>query len=321
MILSLSGRKHSGKTTFAKEAIKKGFIKISFADKLKEITAKILNCSVEDLSDPELKEKKLEKAITWIEIKPKLEKILNITISEEIENKTLENRREVLQFIGTEALRTIDPEFHVNSLKEKILPNENYVLDDTRFLNELEYLNKLNATCIFTIRPYYQDYSNHISEIELSRKHFERVIVNSLSKEKMIEYFLRFLETNKIDLKNNVSSRNGRPLSEFFLSETPESCYTCGLIYAVSKKVFKNKCLLVELHTTSKINMPEDLLSIYEGVKTIDNQIYIDDFKRWDILQENKNIHNYPNILKGKEELQEHWFAGIKQGMSTRTVS
>lgn len=313
MIISISGRKNSGKTVLANEIVKRGFKKISFADKLKKITAELLNCSVEELCDPVLKEEKLERPIKWLEIKPKLESLLEIKINKDIENKTLDNRRNALQFLGTEVLRSIDPEFHVKSLKEQIKPDENYVLDDTRFLNELTILNSLNSVCIFVIRPNYLKYSNHTSETELNRKYFSNVVVNSRSQEELIKYFNNFLD-KKIDLKNSVSSRMGGKLSEFFLSETPQSCYLAGLIYASSRIVFKNKCILIELNTSEEINYPEDLISLYGETRTIDHQIYLDDFKRWDILQEDKCMFSYPEILKDKKDLQEHWFKGIKQG-------
>lgn len=320
MIISISGRKHSGKTMLANEAIKRGFIKISFADKLKKITSQLLGCSIEDLCDPILKESKLERSISWIDLRPKLEKILNLSTPKNIENKTLNSRRDVLQFLGTEVLRKIDPEFHVNSLKDQIEADKDYVLDDTRFINELNLLNTLKAVCILTIRPYSQEYSNHSSETELNRKYFERIIVNSQSKEKILEHFSRFLE-NKTDLKNTVSSRSGGQLSNFFLSETEESCYTSGIIYATSRKIIKNNCLLLEINSSARINQPEDLFCIFDNKRIVDHQIYIDDFKRWNILQENKCMHSYPEILEGKKGLQKCWFEGIKKGLETKCDS
>lgn len=315
MIISLSGRKKSGKTTLAKEAISRGFIKISFADKLKKIVSKLLNCSIDELYDPVDKEEKYKNSIFWMDIKPVLEEILNLNLDfYNIENKKLESHRDVLQFIGTEVLRKIDPEFHVNSLKELIEPDKNYILDDTRFLNELSMLNKLGADCIFTIRPYHEEYSNHKSETELDRKYFERLIVNNQTKEKLIEKFIRFLD-NKDNLKNTISSRSGKPLSDFFLSETPESCYLCGTMYSSSKKVFHNKVLLIELSKRIESKHPEDLLSIYGDRFVIDNQIYLDDLKRWDILEENKDTCWCPEILKDKKDLQIFWFKGIEEGL------
>jgi hypothetical protein len=317
MIISISGRKSSGKTILANEVVKRGFKKISFADKLKKVTAEVLSCSVEDLCHPILKEEKLNKPINWLEIKIKLESILNTKINKDIENKTLYNRRDALQFIGTEVLREVDPEFHINSLKEQIEPDKNYVLDDTRFLNELKILDSLNAICVFVIRPYYLKYSNHKSETELNRKNFTNVIINNKSQESILKHFNFFLD-NKIDLKNNITSRMGGKLSEFFLTETPMSCYVAGMIYASSKMVFENNMMLLALEKNLDLGQPEDLVSIYNEIKTIDHQIYLDDLKRWNIIQDDKCMHSYPEILKDKKDLQDHWFSGIKQGLITK---
>ena len=280
-----------------------------------------MNCSIEDLCDPTLKEQKLEASINWSDIKSRLEAVLNFEIKAEIENKKLETRRDVLQFLGTEVLRKVDPNFHINSLKDQIEKDKNYVLDDTRFINELNLLNSLGASCILTIRPQDQKYSNHASETELNRKYFERIIINNRPKEKIIEHFIRFLE-NKTNLKNSVESRSGGRLSDFFLSENPESCYCAGWIYASSKKTYTNNCLLIQVdNSVYPENYPNDLFSIYDDRKIIDNQIYIDDFKRWDILQEDKCMYSYPEIIKDKKELQDFWFKGIKKSLETKTNS
>jgi|LakMenE18May11ns_1017448.scaffolds.fasta_scaffold9918494_3 hypothetical protein len=319
MIISISGRKSSGKTILANEVVKRGFKKISFADKLKKVTAELVGCCIEDLCDPQLKEEKFDKPIFWLDIQSKLESILGKKINKEIENKLLYNRRDALQFLGTEVLREVDPEFHINSLKEQIEPNKDYVLDDTRFLNELDILNSLNATCVFIIRPYYLKYSNHKSETELNRKNFKNVIINNKSQESLLKHFNHFLD-NKIDLKNNVTSRMGGNLSEFFLTETPTSCYIAGMIYASSKMVFENNTMLLALDKKLEFSQshPIDLISICNEIKMIDHQIYLDDFKRWDIIQDDKCMYSYPKILKDKKDLQAHWFSGIKQGLISK---
>jgi hypothetical protein len=325
MIISFSGRKSSGKTMLAEEAIKRGFKKISFADKLKKITSKLINCEPEDLYDPIRKEEKFKQTISWLDVKPLLENILNKDINIKIENKVFENRREILQFLGTEVLRSIDPEFHVNSLKEQIKENENYVLDDTRFENELKLLNEYNATCIFVIRSNNLNYSNHKSETCLSRQFFERIFNNNSSKEKAKEVFNRFLD-NKIDLKNSLSSRHGGKLSDFFLTNGKESARLAGLLYICGELIIKNNCnlLFLDKNTTNKslsIEKPIDLFSISDGRLMIDNEIYIDDLKRWDILEKNKNPNHIPAILDNEKEIQKHWLEGVKEGLSFKSSS
>jgi hypothetical protein len=318
MIISISGRKLSGKTTLANEAIKRGFIKISFADKLKRITSELIDCPVEDLSDPLKKEEKFNTSIHWLDLKDKLEKILNLSLPSDIQNILLESKRDVLQFIGTEVLRRIDSEYHVNSLREQIEPNKNYVTDDCRFLNEFQLLSSLGAVSILVIRPSHMVYSNHESETALNRKYFKKIIKNNQSKEKFVEMFNRFLD-NKNDLEGTISSRIGGPLDEFFLNENQESCYTAGVLYACSKIVVQNKSDLIKFDTKINIPKPIDLFSFDGDQKIIDHEIYLDDFKRWNILKENKDMSSYPEILENKEELKECWRKGVEDGLASKT--
>ena len=96
------------------------------------------------------------------------------------------------------------------------------------------------------------------------------------------------------------------------------SCYVAGMIYASSKMVFENNMMLLALEKNLDLGQPEDLVSIYNEIKTIDHQIYLDDLKRWNIIQDDKCMHSYPEILKDKKDLQDHWFSGIKQGLITK---
>jgi len=318
MIISISGRKLSGKTTLANEAIKKGFIKISFADKLKRITSELIGCLVEDLSDPIKKEEKFKTPLHWLDLKDKLEKILNLSLTNGIKNELLESKRDVLQFVGTEVLRRVDSEYHVNSLREQIEPNKNYVTDDCRFLNEFQLLSSLGAVSILVIRPSHMVYSNHESETALNRKYFKKIIKNNQSKEKFVEMFNRFLD-NKTDLEGTISSRTGGPLDEFFLNETQESCYASGVLYSCSSLITQNGSNLIEFNTKINIPKPIDLFSFDGDQKIIDHEIYLDDFKRWNILKENKDMNLYPEILENKEKLKEYWRKGIQDGLASKT--
>jgi len=318
MIISISGRKLSGKTTLANEAIKKGFIKISFADKLKRITSELIKCPVEDLSDPIKKEEKFKTPLHWLDLKDKLEKILNLSLTNGIKNELLESKRDVLQFVGTEVLRRVDSEYHVNSLREQIEPNKNYVTDDCRFLNEFQLLSSLGAVSILVIRPSHMVYSNHESETALNRKYFKKIIKNNQSKEKFVEMFNRFLD-NKTDLEGTISSRTGGPLDEFFLNETQESCYASGVLYSCSSLIAQNGSNLIAFNTKINIPKPIDLFSFDGDQKIIDHEIYLDDFKRWNILKENKDMNLYPEILENKEKLKEYWRKGIQDGLASKT--
>ena len=56
-----------------------------------------------------------------------------------------------------------------------------YVIDDVRFLNEKEMIEKMGGVCWYVIRPTMYNVSNHISEISLEWRQFDNVIVNNHS--------------------------------------------------------------------------------------------------------------------------------------------
>ena len=120
MIVSLTGRKGSGKSVLADELVKQGFTKIGFADYLISLVSCLYRLPLDSLNDPFLKEKVLktpllfgEEQITYIEKE-------NDIIIHNRENKTFLTIREALQIIGTEVLRNADPDFHVKKLKDRI---------------------------------------------------------------------------------------------------------------------------------------------------------------------------------------------------------
>jgi hypothetical protein len=203
VIISLAGRKHSGKSILAQTLIDKGFIKLSFATKLKQLTAELFDWNVEDLSSSK-KDDYLEVPVVWTEtvakaFQQKIKTEKNLYFGD----KVFEKRRNALTYIANEILRdTVDVDFHLKSLKEQIEPGKNYVIDDNRFPNELEFLKKIGAHCIYVFRPYYfENYNNDISEISVSRHLFRYVFINDQSKEVLIEKFNKF-----VDALNNEPS-------------------------------------------------------------------------------------------------------------------
>lgn len=185
MLITISGRKHSGKSTLSKILIDKGFKKISFADPLKKIVSELYNWPLEDLYNFIKKEESLQIPVEWNE-----EKCLHLSqiIKENVIFKKpflFKNRREALQYIGTEVLRQHDKDFHIKKFKELICNNINYVCDDLRFKNELNCVKEIGGISIFVFRPFYWDYSNHESEISLTYKDFDTVIINSGSEKQL----------------------------------------------------------------------------------------------------------------------------------------
>ena len=194
MIIAISGRKGSGKTTISNHLIQKGFEKISFATELKRLVAYLYNIDVAWLSDPIKKEEILKEPLIWDEhMAAQMANLIGASTKLNSTHKQFISIREALQYIGTEVLRSYDNDFHVKSLIKYIDSNKNYVLDDVRFKNELKLLKSIGAICIYILRPYYFDnYSNHISEVQLNRRDFDFVLINGRSEKSLLKRFCAF---------------------------------------------------------------------------------------------------------------------------------
>lgn len=208
MIISLSGRKSSGKTTLAQECVKKGYILINFGDQLKDLICKMLNITFEFLS--ENKENTIE--LDLRDYKEFLCKEISISdYYNFLFDKNIKSYRELLQYLGTDIIRTINPDWHIKKvdtyLKANNLINKNLVFADTRFKNELEYIKTLkDNVCWYILSPYnLKNISNHISETELNWQHFENILENRKNKD-TIDLWNKYLDTgNKSYLEINYT--------------------------------------------------------------------------------------------------------------------
>lgn len=210
MIVALSGRKSTGKTTLSELLISRGFKQVSFATPLKEYVAELFNWNLSDLYSQSGKEELLETPVVWdLDKCQKLEKIIGIKLNF-INEVTFLTRRDALQYIGTDVLRGTDPDFHVNKFAEKFSEG-NYVVDDLRFINELNVLKNMKAIIIHIIRPYNWTYSNHDSEISILRKDVEYLVINDTSHHKLIRKFNIFLD--------GLLSKRKKPISRSKLLE------------------------------------------------------------------------------------------------------
>ncbi|RTK93307.1 MAG: hypothetical protein EKK64_10380 [Neisseriaceae bacterium] len=210
MIFGISGRKNTGKTTLSERLIERGFKRASFATPLKEYVAKLFNWEIGSLYTQQGKEELLDNPVFWNkQICDKLEDLaqINLNFTDEVKFCT---RRDALQYIGTDVLRDADPEFHVKKFAEKFIDGD-YVVDDVRFLNEVDTLKKMNGVCVHIIRPYNWVYSNHDSEISVSRKDVDYVVLNDSSQHKMVRKFDMFLD--------GLFSKRKKPISKIELIE------------------------------------------------------------------------------------------------------
>lgn len=186
------GPKGSGKDTVAKlYPGLKG--KIPFAGPLKEICSDVFGIPMHEWEDQDLKEEFFEVQINPGDIEAivgLMDNYIHIPggclpdvcdMMYDHEGKVLRSRREILQYVGTEMIRSVSPDWHCRAafsdayLKDKFshvdIRDGVFAVTDCRFLNELEYL-KANHTCEFfyVVRPEAEERlaaATHQSETEI----------------------------------------------------------------------------------------------------------------------------------------------------------
>ena len=180
-IIAFCGRMRSGKTELAKMCEQSGYKKLYFALPLKQLCAKILNMSINELN----KAKDTDKIIDFTideNICSILSEETNIsleTTKELCNGKHLDNVRDILQFIGTDYIRKCNKDWHVNKIRQMIDLDKNYVIDDVRFPNEKKMIENLGGDCWFVVRPTLDNISNHESETSiLWGECYNKIIIN-----------------------------------------------------------------------------------------------------------------------------------------------
>ncbi|CAM9822998.1 unnamed protein product [Chrysoparadoxa australica] len=113
-IIAFAGAKGSGKDTAADCLVRMGYKRLSFADPLKEACQILFSLSPEDLHDPERKEAS----------------------------------RELMQWLGTDCLRSRDPDIFCNLMRRRLRGETRVVIPDVRFQNEGDLVREFGGTVI-----------------------------------------------------------------------------------------------------------------------------------------------------------------------------
>lgn len=242
-IIGFAGRKRAGKTCLSKYLCEKhnGTV-ITVADALKHLCCKLLDVETID----KLNEYK-DSGNIWCfnadEYSPNWTKIIceevfgDYTSTQyneilKLVRKLLEKPsydvRQLLQFIGTDIIRKYRPNWHVDKMIEAInnATTELICVDDVRFPNERDAVEKLGGTVFFVIRPDLRvGVSNHVSEVSLTWSDFnsDRVIVNRFEQ----EYFF-----NEFDeaYKHHFVFTNSSPLFKCFYDDYDKCNQDFGVI-------------------------------------------------------------------------------------------
>lgn len=181
LVIGVCGFKFSGKNTFADVLVKNfNFEVVEIASKLKRTCAEVFNLSHEFFHNPALKEANLAHPITvTTEHLVKIGSMFKADVSsakfQQLLTRLLENEfskpittpRKLLQLIGTDFLRAIDSNIHLNNVE---FTSDKVVVADVRFKNEAEFFcNLYKSPIVHIVRPSISLNSLHISELEIEK--------------------------------------------------------------------------------------------------------------------------------------------------------
>lgn len=148
------------------------YVEVAFADCLKYVIALIFN-----IDEPKL---------LWDQLFKETPNSLGLTNKE----GHVYSYRELLQLIGTEVCRTINPDIWIKALFNTLSDNGKYIISDVRFMNELKYCKENNAITIRINRNVKQ--LNHQSETELDNcNDFDHIINNNGTIEDLVDKVLQ----------------------------------------------------------------------------------------------------------------------------------
>ena len=291
LIIGFAGRKRAGKTCLSKYLTEKhnGTI-VTVADALKHLCCDL--CGFKDIEELNYYKDNgtsysfnPNKAPKWA--KTICEQVFG-EYTENQYNKVLEllseiytyNIRELLQFIGTDIIRKYKPTWHVDKMVEAInnAPTDLVCVDDIRFPNEREAVEKLGGTVFFVVRPDLTvDISNHESEISLTWPEFEdkRVIVNMFTKEFMFEQFDDALHTeffliSSIPIFKCYYSDTNKCNEKLGYCGSKRTCHDGNLLSVTEYNFVKHKlvgnmiahngCIILHPENQTIMNFYEDML-------------------------------------------------------------
>ena len=282
-IISFAGRCRSGKTELAKICEQYGYEKLYFALPLKQLCARILDISIDELN--RAKNEGIDIGLT-------IDKDICQIISEETEiplemvsetcnNVVISNVRQMLQFIGTDLIRKYNTDWHVNRIREIINENKNYVFDDVRFQNEKKMIEDLGGDCWFVTRTTLDNISNHESETSITWNDcWNKIIINDTTlsnlKFKWETFIGNYTQSCTIrDREFNRILENGSQ-NEI----TPLSIYDMMMLH---KALFTYVPKTYDKENIKKITMNDDK-SVFitykdDTMEIVDNPLQIEDLK------------------------------------------
>jgi hypothetical protein len=194
MIIALSGAKRSGKDSASDVLCKDfNFERISLADPIRELCAKVFKIPISTFTSDDLKEKSFDVPLKLelyhiAEIIDIVSKVWEFDISIEARNSMYNNKntllkhpRHILQTVGTEIIRNnVDKDIFLKLADKRIEKiDKNVVITDCRFSNEREHFKAIGATLCLIKRPSKHHIDMHMSENDLGTEADYDVVMNN----------------------------------------------------------------------------------------------------------------------------------------------
>ena len=284
-IIGFAGRMRSGKSTLSDICVKHGYKKIYFAEPLKKICADFLDISLTELD--RLKNEQVSIDITLgkeavdffsTETDIPLDTVKNI-----IYDKFIHNVRELLQFIGTDLIRSFNMNWHLNQIKNTLKEDEKYVIDDVRFQNEKEFIENNGGDVWFIVKPDFDNVSHHPSEEGLIWQDFgDKVIINNKSLEYLTmtwdNFMMEYEKSNKLRKKIIVD----KSLNDFDKNNDCDVPFSLLDSLFISNNFFNYRQINLDKNKIKSYKMVNKKLIInYNNEEQmIDNPLNIEDFKK-----------------------------------------
>jgi hypothetical protein len=175
-LIGLVGKARSGKDTFARGLVERGYTRVAFADPLREMVERL---------DPVVHDEDQHLA-------DRLSSVLAVYGWEGIKDTCFgPEARRLLQEFG-QAVRSLQPDFWLNAgLKKATLAVGNggaAVITDVRYTNEADAIQKAGGVLVRIVRPGLESTDTHASETELDRYPVDFTVRNSGTAEDFVEF-------------------------------------------------------------------------------------------------------------------------------------
>ena len=178
MLIGISGKLGSGKDEIAKSAIKDGFgYRIAFADQVKDLVINCFNLN-KDLVYGSQKDKETLTHVRWDTINIPMSLLIkyrNVAIDPK---QVYLSIREILQIVGTDMMRSFDPNVWINLAFNNMEKTDKHVIiTDVRFKNEAKAIEDAGGIIVRLTRNIDAP-STHPSEVEMDYYDFSYILDN-----------------------------------------------------------------------------------------------------------------------------------------------